>query len=912
MKTTQRGREAMCNREPRRLVRAAGVGALAALFLIATVAQAVAQEPPAGGLVPSAANFGWTQGQFSVSGDGAAQYRLPLWVPQGRGTATPELALSYNSRSGNGAVGVGWSLGGLSSIAWCPRTHAQDGFSEAGHFDGTTALCLDGTRLLPENMEQLPEREYKAEREIFARIVAYGMEDLVPDYFRVWTKDGRILTFGQTDDSRLQGYRLQAGPDLVEPSLERAPGECVTMAWALNRLEDRNGNATTVEYTRSEGDESSLWWVDMRPSVIRYAPNRRVELVYDEEPRPDPIDGFGGSVHSRLAHRLKSIAMYGGPEGGTAELLREYQLRYRNDSITGRSLLSSVTECDHDGTCKLPLALEWSLGSYDFEEIDGGSFVTDRLGRGLMIGDIDGDGRHDLMFRRRNFGVDGYKLKIRLSTGSGFALESDSGIAGLFGLAQPLDVDADGRTDMLAAVDVPDQDEYFERRLYQSNGITYDYDASRNVIARQDSNGRFEHYQHDALNRLTGWHTIVSSVEQVAINAKYTYDEVGNLETEVFQREEEPSETTTYTYGQNGAPPHALTSRNSATYGYDGAGQQISGPQRTVAVQQRRPAQGAHLGAGQRTEFRYDADGARVLKRDAGQTVVYVPGLFERRNAAGTGGNEIHNLHNIVVDGAVVAQVNRVQAASGGPVTATKVSYLHTDLQGSTVKVTNAAGRPIGSEDDLPRGAVLRPVRPPHRRRLRASGPPAPRWPQAGLYRPRARRRIRPDQHEGPHLRPRSAPLPHPRSVHPGPAVQPEPQPLRLRLEQPHDAHRSERLRLLQQPVPLAERPVLPGYTSGPLQQHEPGGPVQRCWRYVESLFHHPLDLGWRRRRPRQRLPGSGRKWRSDPYHGQGHLQRARSLLWGRRRRALGVAPGRAGAGLPDLGDLAQVQGSFG
>ena len=82
MKTTQRNREARCNREPRRLVRAAVVGALVTLFLIATVAQAVAQEPPAGGLVPSAANFGWTQGQFSVSGDGAAQYRLPLWVPR--------------------------------------------------------------------------------------------------------------------------------------------------------------------------------------------------------------------------------------------------------------------------------------------------------------------------------------------------------------------------------------------------------------------------------------------------------------------------------------------------------------------------------------------------------------------------------------------------------------------------------------------------------------------------------------------------------------------------------------------------------------------------------------------------------------------------------------------------------------
>lgn len=52
------------------------------------------------------------------------------------------------------------------------------------------------------------------------------------------------------------------------------------------------------------------------------------------------------------------------------------------------------------------------------------------------------------------------------------------------------------------------------------------------------------------------------------------------------------------------------------------------------------------IGQGQarHTEFAYDPDGARVLKRDADQTTVTVAGLFERRTPAGTGGSEIHNL----------------------------------------------------------------------------------------------------------------------------------------------------------------------------------------------------------------------------------------------------------------------------
>src|SRR5262245_52287307 len=107
----------------RRPVAVGFVAVLMLSYLVATSArapEAVAAEPPPGGLVPSVANFGQTQGGFSVSDDGAAEYMLPLWVPQGRGKSTPELTLSYSSRGDNGLLGVGWSLGGLSTISWCP------------------------------------------------------------------------------------------------------------------------------------------------------------------------------------------------------------------------------------------------------------------------------------------------------------------------------------------------------------------------------------------------------------------------------------------------------------------------------------------------------------------------------------------------------------------------------------------------------------------------------------------------------------------------------------------------------------------------------------------------------------------------------------------------------------------------
>jgi Salmonella virulence plasmid 65kDa B protein len=260
--------------------------------------EAAAVEPPPGGLVDSAPNFGWTQGEFSVSGDGAAQYTVPLWVPAGRGAVTPQLSLSYSSRAGNGLLGVGWSLGGLSAISWCGRTIAQDGYTDGGHFDGQGALCLNGNRLVPISPPYSPLREYRTERETFTRIVAYETQDNVPNFFKVFTKDGKILTYGGSSDALVQPYLLTAGSNMAEPSLVRAPGAPrATTAWALNRIEDRNGNAATVEYTRTEGDAAGLWWMQLRPSQISYAPNRSVRFIYDEI-RPDKIDGFvGGYAH---------------------------------------------------------------------------------------------------------------------------------------------------------------------------------------------------------------------------------------------------------------------------------------------------------------------------------------------------------------------------------------------------------------------------------------------------------------------------------------------------------------------------------------------------------------------------------------------------------------------------------------
>jgi RHS repeat-associated protein len=229
--------------------------------------------------------------------------------------------------------------------------------------------------------------------------------------------------------------------------------------------------------------------------------------------------------------------------------------------------------------------------------------------------------------------------------------------------------------------------------------LSYAYDLNRNVTGKGDwVNGRGETYGYDELNRITSWSATAGQLE---VNAAYTYDKVGNLKSETVTGI--PNQNVTYGHGERGEPPHALTSRNSQHYEYDEAGREISGPQRTIEYNRMGLPSvinwGIGQGQGKTTDFAYDGSGSRVRKRDGDQTVLTIGGLFERRLPAGTGGSEIHNLHNIVVEGRVVAQINRAQAASGGPITTVRSSYLHTDRQGSTVLVTNRLGRPVGEDD---------------------------------------------------------------------------------------------------------------------------------------------------------------------------------------------------------------------
>jgi hypothetical protein len=176
-------------------------------------------------------------GQFSVSQSGAAQYSIPIKVPSGIGGLVPNLALSYNSQSkGDGLMGLGWSLSGLSKIVPCPATIAQDGQAKPITYSTADRYCLDGERLIAvTGAYGASGTEYRTERDTFAKIISYG----TPGWFQVQTKDGKTLQFGNTADSQIAAAKGSSG----------IPENYTRRGWALNKVTDSAGNYYNIVYS---------------------------------------------------------------------------------------------------------------------------------------------------------------------------------------------------------------------------------------------------------------------------------------------------------------------------------------------------------------------------------------------------------------------------------------------------------------------------------------------------------------------------------------------------------------------------------------------------------------------------------------------------------------------------------------
>lgn len=346
-------------------------------------------------------NVAATQGDIKVS-NGAALYSVKMDLPPAVKDLKPSLSLSYNSRSGNGLMGVGWNLSGLSSITRCRASFSTEGGNEVQkakpRYSKGDRLCLDGQKLVLDTPSGSVDDDsywatgavYKTEIDNFSKIKAYGSSfNGGHSYFKVLTKDGRTLTYGGQDSS--QNSRI--------PAAGQSAG--AISVWALDKVEDAYNNNYTISYDVNAADG------DYRPLRINFAPEGAVVFTYHDRLGQVP-SGYDMGYQFQHKKILDKVTTYIGvtsptnPESGTP--VKKYDIEYQLSPDTQRERVRTISECGYvNGSwkCAKPLTFDWQTGEFGVNQTGvnvthcNGLPITEAI---QQVADIDGDGYNDIIF----------------------------------------------------------------------------------------------------------------------------------------------------------------------------------------------------------------------------------------------------------------------------------------------------------------------------------------------------------------------------------------------------------------------------------------------------------------------------------------------------------------------------------
>lgn len=348
--------------------------------------------PAAAPIAVTATVPGSTRGEFRVTAQGAASYRIPLALPLGAGGLTPTLTLGYDGGVSGGILGQAWSLEGLSIITRCARPKSAGVEARPVRLDVNDRFCIDGRPLVAvRGVYGADGTEYRTEIDEFVKVVSHGTTGFGPESFTVWTKSGQRQDYGSTPTSRIEA-RTASAP---------------VRAWALARISDTMGNAIAITYAESDttGEFAPLT-IDYTENVSAgRTPQQRVAFTYASGTGPTHfVAGAAVGRTMRLSHVTTM---------SNDLVVRQWQLTYamRHGTVPR---LSTIRECSSDGSCFAPTTITYATGPAPGATYANWSATG--ATRTESAYDLDGDRRVDLL----RFNPNG-AIEVALSTGTSFA-----------------------------------------------------------------------------------------------------------------------------------------------------------------------------------------------------------------------------------------------------------------------------------------------------------------------------------------------------------------------------------------------------------------------------------------------------------------------------------------------------------
>jgi YD repeat-containing protein len=222
----------------------------------------------------------------------------------------PELSINYNSASGNGLLGMGWHVSGLSEIRRGNKNHLFDGFPDYVRLSNDDRLYIDGQAMFPflgSNLQ--PGSLYKMQTESFQIIEMLGNGG-----FKVTSKDG-IERF----------YGINLFHSLITLQDENANNQ--TYIWPLEKVRDRKSNYIEYIYDNTNNkNESRLKKIKYTGNEeMSFAPEIEVEFFYSLREDKSKAYVFGNNVEQTVILDKITVKRNG-------ETFSEYHFEYAFDN----------------------------------------------------------------------------------------------------------------------------------------------------------------------------------------------------------------------------------------------------------------------------------------------------------------------------------------------------------------------------------------------------------------------------------------------------------------------------------------------------------------------------------------------------------------------------------------------------
>lgn len=291
---------------------------------------------------------------------GTGVYNIPLDIPNGPNDIAPKLSLSYNTASGNGPFGMGFSLNLLAISRSIKRFMPE--------YTDKDPLVLEGAG----NMIETSDGVYSIETD------PYGWKiERLSDGFKLTDKNGVHYHLGTTEQSRI--FKVENNRIKI-------------FKWLLEEIEDPLGYKVSFKYLR-DGENLYIKKIDYSIYAIEFNYEKREDIVIDSK--------AGFSILTGL--RCSSIDL--NLSNSESPLLRTWSLGYKEAAGSKHSLLHTVklTGFDDNGNSEnLPvLTLDYSsfkgakLEKFkgEFKNVLPDSFED---GKRELV-DFDGDGLADLL-----------------------------------------------------------------------------------------------------------------------------------------------------------------------------------------------------------------------------------------------------------------------------------------------------------------------------------------------------------------------------------------------------------------------------------------------------------------------------------------------------------------------------------